>query len=184
MPVYIGLLRAVNLGRGTQVRMEELRDLLLRVGLEDVRTLLQSGNVVFRSPRGRDSDLERLLARRVAQELKVPTEVFVRTAEEWESVLAENPFDREARDDPSHLVVVALRAAPPTDRWAELAAAIPGREQVKGYGRHAFVVYPDGIGRSRLTMARIEKHLGTSGTARNWNTATKLAAIAADLRSK
>ena len=184
MPVYIGLLRAVNLGRGTQVRMEELRDLLQRAGLEDVRTLLQSGNVVFRSPRGRDSDLERLLARRVAQELKVPTEVFVRTAEEWESVLAENPFDREARDDPGHLVVVTLRAAPPAERWAALAAAIPGREQVKGSGRHAFVVYPDGIGRSRLTMVRIEKHLGTTGTARNWNTATKLAAIAADLRSK
>ena len=100
MPVYIGLLRAVNLGRGTQVRMEELRDLVQRAGLEDVRTLLQSGNVVFRSPRVRDSDLERLLARRVAQELRVPTEVFVRTAEEWESVLAENPFDREAGTTP------------------------------------------------------------------------------------
>ena len=55
---------------------------------------------------------------------------------------------------------------------------------MKGSGRHAFVVYPDGIGRSRFTMARIEKHLGTWGTARNWNTATKVAAIAADLRSK
>ena len=182
MPVYIGLLRAVNLGGGSTVRMEDLRGLLRRMGFEDVRTLLQSGNAVFRTSPVRESELGHLLAERVAHDLNVPTEVFVRSSEEWESVLSENPFPREARDDPSHLVVVALRTAPPTDRWTALTDAIPGRERVRGSGRHAFVVYPDGIGRSRLTMARIEKCLGTSGTARNWNTATKLAAIAAELR--
>jgi len=184
MPVYIGLLRAVNLGGATQLRMESLRELLHRMGLEDVRTLLQSGNVVFRSTGAREAELEQLLTQRVVHELHVPTELFLRSVEEWETVLSRNPFPREARDDPGHLVVVALRAAPPADRWPTLTASISGRERVQGAGRHAYIVYPDGIGRSRLTMARVERSLGTTGTARNWNTATKLAALAASLRPK
>jgi uncharacterized protein (DUF1697 family) len=178
MTVYIGLLRAVNVGVGAQVRMEELRGLLRRMGLEEVQTLLQSGNVVFRGPRGKESELEELLAEGILREFRVRTEVFVRSAEEWRSVVSGNPFPREAKDDPSHLVVAALQTAPRADRWPALAAIISGRERVRGFGRHAYIVYPDGIGRSRFTMARIENCLGTSGTARNWNTVTKLAAIA------
>lgn len=181
MPVYIGLLRAVNLGPGTEVPMGPLRDLLQGLGLEDVRTLLRSGNVVFRSP-GRDTtELERQITQAVGRRLGVSTEVLVRSAEEWRSVIAGNPFPREAAGDPGHLLVMALRAAPSGDRWKALDAAIPGRERVRGAGRHAYLVYPDGIGRSRLTAARIEASLGTVGTARNWNTVTKLSVLAASI---
>jgi uncharacterized protein (DUF1697 family) len=62
--------------------------------------------------------------------------------------------------------------------WEGLRASIPGRERVEGSGRYAYVVYPDGIGQSKFTTAWIEKRLGTRGTARNWNTVTKLAALA------
>jgi len=184
MTVYIGLLRAVNLGDGTQVRMEALRALLRRMGLEEVQTLLQSGNVIFRSPHPQGSELEHLLSQRVSREFRLRTEVFVRSAEEWRTVVGENPFPREAEADPSHLVVVSLRAAPGAEHWAALDTAITGRERARGTGRHAYIVYPDGIGRSRLTMARIEKSLGTTSTARNWNTVTKLAAIAATIESR
>jgi len=60
---------------------------------------------------------------------------------------------------------------------AALQAAIKGREVVRAKGRHAYIVYPDGIGRSRLTNVMIEKKLGTRGTGRNWNTVLKLAAL-------
>jgi len=179
MTVYIGLLRAVNLGGGTQVPMDRLRGLLAEIGFEEGRTLLQSGNVVFRSRSGDEPSLERTLAQAVARKMGVRTEAFVRSAEAWRSVIAGNPFGREARDDPSHLLVMALRDAPTEERWTALAAAIPGRERVHGSGRHAYLVYPDGIGRSRLTAARIESRLGTVGTARNWNTVNKLAELAA-----
>lgn len=179
MPVYIGLLRAVNLGTGTEVSMASFRDLMLGLGFEHVRTLLRSGNVVFRSPTRDTATLERQVAEALDRRLGVSTEVLVRSAEEWRSVVAGNPFLREAVDDPSHLLVMALRDAPAGDRWKALAAAIPGRERVQGSGRHAYLVYPDGIGRSRLTITRIEASLGTVGTARNWNTVTKLGSLAA-----
>lgn len=179
MPVYIGLFRAVNLGGGTQVPMDRLRLLLKEIGLENGRTLLQSGNVVFRSRSKAEPTLERTLAQAVFQKMGVRTEAFVRSAEAWRLVIAGNPFGREADDDPSHLLVMALRDPPAEERWRALAAAIPGRERVHGSGRHAYLVYPDGIGRSRFTAARIESQLGTVGTARNWNTVTKLAELAA-----
>jgi len=179
MPVYIGLLRAVNVGGGTQVPMARLRDLVAEVGLEDGRTLLQSGNVVFRSRTKDATRIERTLARAIFEKMEVRTEVFVRSIEEWRSILSGNPFARESQDDPSHLLVMVLRHAPAEDRWRALTAAISGRERVHGSGRHVYLVYPDGIGRSRLTTARIESHLGTVGTARNWNTVNKLAELAA-----
>jgi len=182
MPVYIGLLRAVNLGGGTRVPMTSLKELLAEVGLEAGQTLLQSGNVVFRSRTKDEPGLERLLADRIGKKLGVRTEVFVRSDGTWRSVIRGNPFTREAQDDPSHLLVMALREAPAADRWSALAAAISGRERVHGSGRHGYLVYPDGIGRSRLTPARIESCLGTVGTARNWNTVTKLAELAAATR--
>jgi len=151
------------------------------LGFEDGRTLLQSGNVVFRSRSTSEPTLERTLAQSILRTMGVRTEVFVRSPEVWASVIAGNPFGPEAEDDPSHLLVMSLRDAPAEDRWKALAAAISGRERVLGSGRHAYLVYPDGIGRSRLTAARIESHLGTVGTARNWNTVTKLAELAASM---
>jgi len=178
MPVYIGLLRAVNLGGATQVGMEPLRTLLSRMGLEEVHSLLQSGNVVFRSTETNGSALEKRLEERVARDLGVRTDIFVRTSAEWDSVISGNPFVREAKADPGHLLVTALKNAPAREAWKKLDAAIQGRERVRGVGRHAYIVYPDGIGRSRLTAAVIEENLGARGSSRNWNTVTKLAALA------
>ena len=175
MERYVALLRAVNLGGSTQVSMAQLRDLLTDAGLAGVRTVLQSGNVVFQAPGQPTARLERRLNDLLGRSFHARTEVFVRTAEEWRTIVARNPFLREAQDDPAHLVVTFLRTAPDPAAWAALDRAIVGRERVRGDGRHAYVVYPDGIGRSRLTAAVIEAALGTTGTSRNWNTTRKLA---------
>jgi len=79
---------------------------------------------------------------------------------------------------------MCLRDAPDRAAVAGLQKAIAGREVVRTSGRHAYIVYPDGIGRSRLTVALIEKKLGTRGTGRNWNTVLKLAALAVGGRTK
>ena len=179
MPVYIGLLRAVNLGGNTQVSMEALRSLLSRMGLADVRTVLQSGNAVFTSDETNEGKLEKRLEDRTEKELGLRTDFFVRTADEWDSIVRGNPYRQEERTSPNHLVVTVLKEVPPNEGWTRLDSAIRGPERVKGRGRHAYIVYPDGIGRSRLTAAVIEKNLGTRGTSRNWNTVLKLAAIAA-----
>lgn len=171
---YIALLRAVNLGPHNKVAMADLRSLLQRQGFEEPRSLLQSGNLVFRAPARPTADLERLLEAETGARLGLRTEYFVRTGEEWRAVIAANPFPAEAAHDPAHLLAVCLREAPRPDAVSALEGTITGRERVRVSGREAYIVYPDGIGRSRLTSAVIEKKLGARGTSRNWNTVLKL----------
>lgn len=174
---HVALLRAVNLAGHQPVAMADLRELLTGLGLADARTLLQSGNLVFGCAGRTPAQLEGLLEAEAGKRLGLRTDVFVRTAKEWQALVAANPFPAEAHDDPSHLLVVFLRDAPPRAAVEALRAAIVGRERVEAVGRQAYFVYPDGIGRSRLTTALIEKKLGTRGTGRNWNTVLKLQAL-------
>jgi uncharacterized protein (DUF1697 family) len=176
---YLALLRGINVGGHKQVAMADLRDLLTQLGLADPRSLLQSGNLVFGANERTSVQLERRLEAEVAKRLGLQTDCFVRTAREWEGVVAHNPFHKEAARDPGHLLVMFLKDAPSVTGVKALQAAITGREVVRAAGKHLYIVYPDGIGRSRLTNAVIDKQLGTRGTGRNWNTVVKLAALAA-----
>lgn len=178
MTTYIGLLRAINLGAYNKIKMADLRQVLVDLGLEDPKTLLLSGNVVFGSATQPTSELERLLQNATAKHLGVTTEYFVRTAKEWNAIVAANPFPADAKRDPSHLVMMCLKDAPSAAAVKALQSAISGREVVRAKGPQAYFVYPDGIGRSKLTIALVERMLGTRGTARNWNTVMKLGALA------
>ena len=178
MTTYLALLRAINLAGHKMVAMADLRDLLGQLGFADPRSLLQSGNLVFGGQTRATSALERLLEAEAKKRLALETEFFVRTAEEWKAVVAQNPFREEAKRDPGHLLVFCLKAAPDIKAVEALQAAIKGREVVRAKGRQAYIVYPDGVGRSRLTSALIERHLGARSTGRNWNTVLKLAALA------
>jgi uncharacterized protein (DUF1697 family) len=179
MTAHIALLRAVNLGSHNKVAMAELRACLERQGFTGVRTLLQSGNVVFGGGRRRGAALERQLEEAARTTLGVDTPFIVRTREEWDALIAANPFPHEAADDPGHLLLFCLKDSPPAGAEARLGAAIKGRERVRVNGREAYVVYPDGVGQSKLTIAVLERWLGGTGTGRNWNTARKLQALAA-----
>jgi uncharacterized protein (DUF1697 family) len=176
MTSYLALLRAVNVGGSTKIGMADLRALLGELGLAQPRSLLQSGNLLFRAEGTTPDELEALLAAETGRRLGLATDFFVRTADEWDAVVAGNPFPAEAKDDPGHLVVMALKAAPEAAAVAALQASIAGRETVRAVGRQAYLVYPDGIGESKLTIQKIEKALGTRGTGRNWNTTLKLQA--------
>ena len=181
VPVYIGLLRAVNVGGANPVSMDDLRTLLTRMRLEGVQTLLQSGNVVFRTDEPAAASLEHRLEERIARDLRVRTDVFLRTTDEWSSIVRGNPFPEEAASAPGRLIVTTMKRAPSLEQWRALTAAIKGPERMTGVDRAAYIVYPDGTGRSRLTPDVIERHLATRGTSRNWNTVTKLADLSARL---
>jgi uncharacterized protein (DUF1697 family) len=172
--LYLALLRAVNLPGYKQVSMADLRELLTKLGFADVRSLLQSGNLAFRGKARASTALERLLEGEAKKRLALETDFFVRTAEEWREVIAGNPFPREAERDPGHLHACFLKGTIGAEHVQALQAAIKGREIVRGEGRQAYIYYPDGVGRSRLTAALIERKLGTRGTGRNWNTVLKL----------
>lgn len=174
----IALLRAVNVGGRNLIAMADLRAFLERLGLTNPATLLQSGNAVFGAGKRSPDALESLLEKEAARSLGLKVDFLVRTVDEWDAALAANPFANEARETPAKVAVMALKDAPGTDRVEALRAAIRGPERIAAEGRHLYIHYPDGQGRSTLTGALIEKTLSTRGTARNWNTAQKLAVLA------
>ncbi len=176
---HIALLRAINVGGHKKVAMGDLRDFMAGLGFRDVRSLLQTGNLVFGSEARTNADLERVLETEARKRLDLDTDFFVRSSKEWDAVIAQNPFPDEAESDPSHLVVMLLKDAPAAAAVSALQASIQGPEIVKSDARQLYVVYPAGIGRSRLTNKLIEDRLDTRCTGRNWNTVLKIAALAA-----
>jgi uncharacterized protein (DUF1697 family) len=178
MTTYVSVLRAINLGSHNKIAMSDLRSMLEKLGCEEPRTIVLSGNVVFRSALASADKVEKLLEAASTRHLGVTTDYFVRTAKEWRAIIDANPFPKVAKTDPAHLVLMCLRDAPSPAQVAALQSAIKGREIVKAQGKQAYFVYPDGIGRSKLTIKVIERALGTTGTARNWNTVLKLGELA------
>ena len=172
---YIALLRGINVGGHKKVAMSDLLALVERLGLDDARTLLQSGNLVFRTTGKTAAQLERLLESEVLKRLDLETKFFVRSEAEWKAVVAGNPFQSEAKSDPARLIVMFLERPAEAENVKALQDAIQGRETFRAGDRHLYMVYPDGMGTSKLTNAVIERKLGMRATARNWNTVLKLA---------
>src|SRR4029453_9282390 len=161
MPMHVALLRGINVGGHNPVAMADLRDLLGKLGFADAKSLLQSGNLVFRSDRLTGAKLERLLENETAKQLNVTADYLVRTADEWRTIIAKNPFPAEAKRDPSHLLVMCLKDTAAKKDVKVLEAAIHGPEIVRAMGRQLYLVYPAGIGRSKLTGTLIENKLNT-----------------------
>ena len=138
MTIHIGLLRAVNLAGHNMIGMADLREFLAAVGMQEVRSLLQSGNVVFRSGARTAAQLERLLEEAAAKRLGLETDFFIRTTADLNAIIDGNPFPKEARQDPGHLLVVFLKEAPGREDVTALQKAIKGRDG----GTRALVTLP------------------------------------------
>jgi uncharacterized protein (DUF1697 family) len=179
MSMHVALVRGINVGGRNRVAMADLRDLLGALGFAGAKSLLQSGNLIFESNRRAGAELERLLEEETARRLGVTADYLVRTADEWQTVVAGNPLPDEAERDPGHLVVLFLKTAPQAGDVRALQAAVEGPERIRAEGRHLYVAYLAGIGHSKLTSTLIERKLGVRGTGRNWNTVLKLAALCA-----
>jgi uncharacterized protein (DUF1697 family) len=166
MTVHIALLRAVNLAGCNKVAMTDLRALATGLGFTEAQTLLQSGNLVFRSE-VTGAKLESMLEAEARKRLGIETAFIVRTARQWKGIAASNPFPAEAKSDPAHLLVMACKNAVAKD----LKITGARREIVRPNGSEIYIYYPDGVGASRLKI-------DACGTARNWNTVLKLATLA------
>jgi uncharacterized protein (DUF1697 family) len=166
MPAYAALLRAVNVGGTGKLPMSELRRLCEAAGFSDVTTYIQSGNVVFRSKRA-EASVKKLLETALATQLGKPCSVFVRTADELRTLLEQNPFP-DAQGN--QVLVLFLNEQPPAAALKNVAT--PDGEQLRACGKHLFLHFPNGMGRSKLKIP-----LSGEGTARNLNTVRKLLAL-------
>ncbi len=181
MTVAISLLRAVNVGGHNKIKMEALRTLYESIGLAKATTYIQSGNVVFRTKGPGIAALAARIEKAIEASFGFRPDVMVRTAAELRDVIARNPFASRVGIDPGKLLVSFL-GDKPTPKACEAALAIPANpEEFRVSGRELYIYFPNGAGKSKLPIGRIEKALGTSGTGRNWNTVTKLLELAEEL---
>ena len=180
MPVYASLLRGINVGGRNLIPMAALSEVYAEAGCTQVKTLLQSGNVVFRTS-GAPAALAKKLRAGIEERFGARPELFLRTGAQLQAALAANPFPQESKVDPSHLVLLFFDGQPPAAAAKTLAGWDRGPEQAKLAGGVLYIYYPDGMGRTKLTSAILERALGGPGTARNFSTATKLAALCAAL---
>jgi uncharacterized protein (DUF1697 family) len=158
------LLRGVNLARNRRLAMADLRSILQGLGYEDAVTHLQSGNAVVTS-RKRPATVKRELERALADELGLETEVFVRTRDELAEVVQRDPLG-DVADNPSRSLVTFLSRR----------STAPDRVVVSGDALYSW--HPNGLQRSKLVTLLGRRNLGVSATSRNWNTVTRLLAIA------
>jgi uncharacterized protein (DUF1697 family) len=163
------LLRGINLGPNRRVGMADLRALLTEAGYDDVRTLLQSGNVILRSGDEPD-DVARAAGKLLADRSGFDVDVLVRTERELARIVEANPLGDVATDGSRHFVAFLSQDAAPND----LAPASFEPERLEVRGREAYVWCPDGLRDSRLMKALDRKPLAPVVTVRNWNTVTKV----------
>jgi uncharacterized protein (DUF1697 family) len=169
MPRQIALLRGINVGGNKKVEMARLRGLLEELGYRDVRTYVNSGNVVFSGPRTSERRLETAIAKTFG--FDVP--VVIRSRDELADIVSANPL-RDVASDPAKHLVVFCGAEASTD--LDPADFAPETFQVRG--REVYLWAPGGINDSPVAKALATKPLGAKSTARNWRTVEKLLALA------
>jgi uncharacterized protein (DUF1697 family) len=176
----VALIRGINVGRAKRVAMAELRALVEELGYHDVRTLLNSGNVVFTTPRMAPGHAAARIEKALAAKLGVSARVTVLTTAELAAIVAENPLG-EIANDASRLLVCVLADPANRSKLKPMSKLDWGDECLAIGSRVVYLWCPDGILASRLPEA-VHRLLGDAVTTRNWATVTKLQALTEDRR--
>jgi uncharacterized protein (DUF1697 family) len=172
MAVHVAMLRGINLGGFHRVPMAELRTLLTDAGYEDVRTYVQSGNIVLRSP-AKAAEVELRLGTLLSERFGFDVPVIVRSRAQLAAVVKADPLG-DVVDNPKRYQVSFLDSKPAAEAIARLQEQAIGDERVIARGREIYAWHPEGVARSKLWNALAGKGLGVTATARNWTTVTTL----------
>jgi len=175
MTKYISILRGINVGTGRKVPMADLKKLCQNMGLENVQTYIQSGNVVFELPQPESvSELETRLQKAFTETFGFDIPVLIRTDREWAESIAQNPFLKEKSADIDRLHLTCLKEIPSPELVEKIKGYqyLPDRYEI--IGRNVFIFCAAGYGTSKLVNSFFESKLKTSATTRNWKTVMKL----------
>ena len=176
MPTFIALLRGINVG-GNPLKMRRLVEICDELGLRNVTTLLQSGNVVFDSDET-SAGLSVRMERALAGETRLPVSVIVKSAAQMKKVVAANPFAGDAAIDPYTLHVTFLSEPATKDSLKKLAGINAGMDKFRATSQEIYLHCPMGYGSTKLSNKTIENLLKMKTTTRNWNTTNKLCELA------
>jgi uncharacterized protein (DUF1697 family) len=170
---FVALLRGINVG-GRSVPMADLRALCETLGWKNIRTYIQSGNVVFESDGDEVTDSTDLEAA-LAVQYPFPIPVLIRSADRWHELAADRPFDGWTH--PKMLSVTLLASPPEPSAWAALAPWIDDQDEIELIGDRVWVKTPVSYGETKFNNSWLEKKLGRSATTRNRATVDALLAM-------
>jgi uncharacterized protein (DUF1697 family) len=182
MPIYVSMLRGINVGGNKQVKMDKLRSSLEALGLEQVKTYIQSGNVVFKSPKTSPLALSRKLEERILEDFGFSASVISRTADDIENTIANNPFLNQPRIDSEKLHVAFLSDPPAAAALKELAELTLPPDQSRCRGKEVYLYFPNGVSGSSLWKHPLDRVLSVEATMRNWKTVNTLHQMCRDCR--
>ena len=172
---FIAILRGINVGSGRKVPMADLKRLCESLGLSNVQTYIQSGNLIFELPQLEPiSALETSLQKAFSDTFGFGIPVLIRTAEEWSEAIAQNPFLKEEHVDIERLHLTCLKELPSPELLEKIKVFqyLPDRYEI--IGRDVFIFCAAGYGTSKLVNSFFESKLKTSATTRNWKTVMQL----------
>jgi uncharacterized protein (DUF1697 family) len=178
MAVIISMLRGVNLGPHNRVKMEALRALYESLKLGEPQSYVQSGNVIFKTD---ERDLIKLTKRiegAIEKKFGFQSDVVLRSTAELRDVIARNPFAKRRGIEPNKLLVTFLAGDPGEEARVAVRAIKCAPDEVFIDGQEVYIYFPNGVARPKLSWPTIPKILKVSGTARNWNSVTKMLEIA------
>ncbi|WP_304158084.1 DUF1697 domain-containing protein [Mesonia mobilis] len=175
---YVALLRGINVGGKRKLKMADLRESVLKIGFTQVSTYIQSGNLFFTAEEKNATILEEKLAQHLLEEYTYDIPVIIRTSEEIEKVIAQNPFPEAEDFKQLHLIFLKEKPLETSIKYFE-ELEFPS-EEFKIEAQHLYVNYTDGVRNSKLSTTLIEKKLNTKATARNWKTLLKIESLLKD----
>ena len=178
--IYIALLRGINVGGHNMIKMAELKQVLEKMGLQKVKTYIQSGNVLFESEKEADT-LSQQLEEEIKKEFGFSVPVVLRTAEELDQVINDCPFSIDSLLEGESVQVAFLTETPSLDGINQLSAVNSGMDEYQINGKNVYLFFRQSIRNSKLAT-QLPK-LGVPATVRNWKTVIKLAAMVRELES-
>lgn len=182
MAAIISMLRGVNVGGHNMIKMDALRALYESLKFEHVQTYVQSGNVVFTTKEKNLSTLAASIESAIEKKYGFRPAVILRTGAEMKDVIARNPFAKRRDVEPAKLAVIFFAEELSAEQRKQVEAIKVGPEESKAFPRELYIYFPDGIGRSKLPAA-MDRVMKKTGTARNWNSVTKLMGMAEKLEA-
>ncbi len=178
MTTYIALLRGINVSGHNPIKMETLKTLFESLGFSQVRTYIQSGNVVFESAEKDDSALKAAIEAQIKQQFDFEVAVMLRTATEWHQIMSKNPFQSAADADGTKVHIVFFSQAPDAALVEQLSALPFDNDEFTVIDREMYLHCPNGYGRTKLSNPFIERKLKVTSTTRNWRSVVTLSGMA------
>jgi uncharacterized protein (DUF1697 family) len=172
------MLRGINVSGKKIVKMERLRASLSKLGFTNVKTYVQSGNIIFESENNSTSTHSTKIEQMIVRDFGFSVPVFLKTSKEMQEVVKRNPFVKDSAIDQSKLHVTFLSGAPPATALEVLRPLAAASEQFQISGREIFLYCPDGYGNTKLSNTAVERKLSLGATTRNWTTTKTLLAMA------